>query len=48
MSPAPSVKKARGFRDIIIPLMYVSAESDGLTDPADLNRLKAIIKNGVK
>jgi len=44
MNSAKSVKRAKGFRDIILPIMYVSQETDGLTDPAHLKRLQSIIQ----
>jgi len=43
MQPVQNVERAKGFRDITIPLIYTIVETNGLTETEHLNRLKSII-----
>ena len=38
-----NVEVAKGLREMMFPVLYFEEVSEGLTDPEDLARLKAIV-----
>ena len=43
ITPVEGVEEAKGLRKMIFPLMYFMDESQGLTDPESIQRLKKMI-----